>query len=68
MHQNTLGGLSLAGMAGHGIAMIEMRMLIRINFYLTAIIHLQANALLISDAADCPQLTIGDIQFPRTVR
>jgi hypothetical protein len=54
MHQNPLSSLALAGMAGDRVAVIEMRMLIRINPYLTAIIHLQADLPLLSNRPDCP--------------
>ena len=32
VNQNTVGGLSLAGVAGYGIAMIEMRIFTRVDF------------------------------------
>src|SRR5713226_2190489 len=32
VNQDTVGSLSLAGVAGHCIAMVEMRMLVRIEF------------------------------------
>jgi hypothetical protein len=32
VNQNTVGGLSLAGVAGYGIAMIEMRIFTRVEF------------------------------------
>src|ERR1700679_1502967 len=40
-------------------------MLIRVHFFLTAILHLQANAFLIPYAADSSQLTVGNTQLPR---
>src|SRR5271166_1484270 len=42
VNQDTVGSLSLAGVAGHGIPMIEMRMLVRIKLHRTTTVHLQA--------------------------
>jgi hypothetical protein len=42
VNEDTVGSLSLAGVAGHGIAMIEMRMLARVEFDHAATVHLQA--------------------------
>src|SRR5450631_1709645 len=41
VNQDTVGSLSLAGVAGHGIPMIEMRMLVRIEFNHTPTVDLQ---------------------------
>src|SRR5208337_3289180 len=42
VNQDTVGSLSLAGVAGHCIAMVEMRMLARIEFDRAATVHFQA--------------------------
>src|ERR1019366_10750634 len=42
VNQDTVGSLSLAGVAGHGIAVVEMRMLARIEFDRAATVPVQA--------------------------
>src|SRR5208282_2661699 len=58
VNQDTVGSLSLAGVAGHGIAMIEMRMLVRIEFNHTPTVDLQAQPPVSVDALDGPQLAV----------
>src|ERR1039457_6487420 len=41
--QHTVGGLSLAGMTRHGVAVVKVRILHRIEFYLAASVHLQTH-------------------------
>ena len=41
--QHAISSLALAGMAGHGVAMIEMRMLTRIELHFPAAVHLRDN-------------------------
>src|SRR5271165_896199 len=58
VNQDTVGSLSLAGVAGHRIPMIEMRMLVRIEFNHTPTVDLQAHPPVFLDALDCPQLAV----------
>src|SRR5208282_4475488 len=58
VNQDTVGSLSLAGVAGHGIPMIEMRMLVRIEFNHTPTVDLQAQPPVSVDALDGPQLAV----------
>jgi hypothetical protein len=49
--KHTIGSLPLAGVAGHGIAMIKMRMLLWIMAdATTAAIHLHLNTPIVGDA------------------
>ena len=63
VNQDAVGSLSLAGVAGHCIAMIEMRMLARIEFDRAATVHLQAHPPVFVDALDCSQLAVRNFQF-----
>src|SRR5208283_2899180 len=58
VNQDTVGSLSLAGVAGHGIAMIEMRMLVRIELNHTPTVDLQAQPPVSVDALDGSQLAV----------
>src|SRR5208282_458486 len=58
VNQDTVGSLSLAGVAGHGIPMIEMRMLVRVELDRTTTVHLQAQVPVFVDALDGPQLAV----------
>ena len=42
VNEDTVGSLSLAGVAGHGIAMVEMRPLARVEFDRAATVHFQS--------------------------
>ena len=44
VNQDTISSLSLAGVAGHGIAAVEMRMLGRVEFNCAATVHPQVQA------------------------
>src|ERR1019366_4080232 len=63
VNQDTVGSLPLAGVAGHGIAMIEMQMLAGVEFDRAATVHLQAQPPVPSDALDGPQLAVRNFQF-----
>lgn len=66
MDQHPLGGLPLAGVAGHGITVVEMRMLLRIEVdTASALIHLQLNAPIVRNALDGSQLTVRNLQIVR---
>src|SRR5271170_370845 len=56
VNQDTVGSLSLAGVAGHGIPMIKMRMLVGIEVDCAATVHPQAKPPVYVDALDSPQL------------
>src|SRR5450755_1865300 len=58
MNQDTVGSLSLAGVAGHGIAMVEMRMLGRVEFNVAATVHPQAQTPVFVDAFDGAHLAV----------
>src|SRR5713101_5883198 len=58
MNEDTVGSLSLAGMAGHGITVVEMRMLRRIEFNRAASVHPQTQAPDFVDAFDGAQLAV----------
>jgi len=57
MHQHSLGSLPLAGMAGHGIAMIEMRMpgWVQLTGVIVHPVHLSGRC--------TPELRIGQTTF-----
>src|SRR5208337_5608385 len=61
--QDTVGSLSLAGVAGHGIAVIEMGMLERIELDRAATVHLQAQPPVFVNAVDGPQLAVRNFEF-----
>src|SRR5580698_4483302 len=63
VNQDTVGSLSLAGVAGHGIPMIEMRMLVRIEFNHTPTVDLQAQPPVFLDPLDGPQLAVRNFQL-----
>jgi len=58
VNQDTVGSLSLAGVAGHGITMVEMRTLVRIKADRATAVHLQAQPPVSVDVLDCPQLAV----------
>jgi len=58
VNEDTVDSLSLAGVAGHGIAMIEMRMQTRIEFDVAPTVYLQAQPLVSVDASDGAQLAV----------
>jgi hypothetical protein len=64
-----VGGLSLAGMTRHGIAVIEVRMPQWIDLDYTvswaASIHLQTHPPILADALHGPELTVGQLQVGR---
>src|SRR5260370_30250729 len=60
VNEDTVGSLSLAGVAGHGITVVEMRMLVRIKLDRTTTVHLQAQPPVSVDALDGPQLSVGN--------
>ena len=62
MHQHTFCGLSLAGMAGDGIAMIEMRIPHRVDLNRTSTIHPQTHSA-ITDSFNRCQFAVSDLQF-----
>jgi hypothetical protein len=59
MNQDTVGSLSLTGVAGHGIAMVKMRMLAWVEFYRAATVHLQVQPPIFLDARTCTPQAIG---------
>jgi hypothetical protein len=63
VNQDAVGSLSLAGVARHYIATVEMRMLARIEFNRTAAVHFQAQPPVFVDALDSPQLAVRNFQF-----
>src|ERR1035437_1591963 len=63
VNQDAVGSLSLAGVAGHGIAMVEMRMFVRIEFDCAATVHFQAQPPVFVDALDGSQLAVRNFQF-----
>ena len=63
--QHPVGGLSLAGMTRDRVAMIEVRMLRRIEFDLAASVHLQTHPPILADAFDGSQLAVGQLQVGR---
>ena len=67
MNQHTVGGLSLAGITRHSIAVIEMRMLARIEFDRAASIHLktQPPVVVLADALHRAQLSVRQLQPAR---
>ena len=62
MDKHTMGGLALAGMAGHGIAVIQVRMLRRVDLNGTPVIHLQSHPTL-SDTLHRAQFTVRQFQL-----
>ena len=63
VNQDTVGSLSLAGVAGHGITVVEMRMLGRIEFNRAATVHPQAQPPVFVDALDGPQLAVRNFEL-----
>ena len=61
--QHTLRRLALAGIAGDGISMVEMRMMLRIEFDFALIVQPQPHRSIPPDALHSSQVTIGDLQF-----
>ena len=49
--------------SGHCIAMVQMRMLARVEVDRAATVHLQAQPPVVLDALDGPQLAIRNFQF-----
>src|ERR1035441_7978036 len=60
--KDAVSGLSLAGVAGHGIAVVKMRMLHRIKLHLTASVHLDGHAPL-GIALHCSKLPVSELQL-----
>jgi len=60
VNQDTVGSLALAGVAGHGITVVEMRMLGYIKHDCATAVHLQAQPPDFVDALDGPQLAVRD--------
>src|SRR5580704_15289344 len=58
VNQDTVGSLSLAGVAGHCISMVEMRMLGRVEFKGAATVHPEAQTPVFIDAFDGTQLAV----------
>jgi len=65
VNQHAVGGLSLAGMTGYGIAVIEMRMQTRIELQLAASVHLQTQPPVLADTLHRSQLTVRHLQLAR---
>jgi hypothetical protein len=66
MDEHPICALSLADVAGHGIAMVEMQMLLRIKAdTASALIHRQLNAPVIRDTVDGSKLTVRNLQVVR---
>jgi hypothetical protein len=59
VNQDTVGSLSLAGVAGHCITMVEMRMLAGIEFDRAATVHFQTQAPVFADVLDAVMRTMG---------
>jgi len=69
MYKHPVGGLLLAGVAGHGIAVVKMRMLLRIEAdAAAALIHLQLNPHIVRDALDSSQLRVRNLKVVRLRR
>ncbi len=64
MHQHPFGGLPLAGVAGHGIAVIEMRMPGRIELHGAAIVHAKRHSAF-GDALNRSRLAVRNFQVVR---
>ncbi len=58
VNEDTVGSLSLAGVASHGITVVEMRMLGRVEFNGAATVHPQAQTPVFVDAFDGAQLAV----------
>jgi len=63
VNQDTVGSLSLARVAGHGITMIEMQMLAQVEVDRAVTAHLRAQLPVFLDALDGPQLAVRNFQF-----
>jgi len=63
VNQDTVGSLALAGVAGHGITVVEMRMLGRVELNGAATVHPQAETPVPFDAFDGAQLAVRNPQF-----
>src|ERR1039458_1322888 len=65
VNQHTVGGLPLAGMTRHGVAVVKVRILLRIDLDFAASIHLQTHSPILADALDGPLLAVGQLQVAR---
>ncbi|MGA9511560.1 MAG: hypothetical protein WBV55_23255 [Candidatus Sulfotelmatobacter sp.] len=54
VNQETVGSLSLAGVASHGITVVEMSRLGRVEFNRATSVHFQVQPLVFADAFDAP--------------
>jgi len=63
VNQDTVGSLTLAGVAGHGIAVVEMRELARIEFDRAATVHFHSQPPIFLYALDGAQLAVRNFQF-----
>ncbi len=62
MNQHAVGCLSLTGVTGHGITMIEMRIAHRINFNRATIVHTQLHTTTV-DLLYRTQFAVGNLEF-----
>src|SRR5665213_2116625 len=62
VNQHPVGSLPLAGVAGHGVAVVKMRMLNRVKLHLTASVHLHGHAPL-GDALHGAKLTVRQLHL-----
>jgi hypothetical protein len=59
MDEHAVGGLALTAVVRHSIAIVEMRMLSRVELDLTTSVHLQFEVAVAVDLLHRSQLTIG---------
>ncbi len=64
VHQNAIGGGSLAAVAGDGIAVVEMRMLADIELYVPSVVQSNLKIPLRVDLFDGPELAVGNPLVP----
>ena len=63
VNEDTVGCLALAGMAGHGIAVIKMRWTVRTNFDRASAVHLEPQVSVVADVCDRPQFTVRHFEM-----
>src|SRR5208337_4415981 len=63
MNEYAVGCLPLARIAGNGIAVVEMRMALRIEIYNALVVQLQPYRSVRRDVFHCTQFTVRNFQF-----
>src|ERR1019366_8201577 len=63
VHEHTLGGLSLAGVARHGVAVVNVRMLLRVDGDITPAVQFKTHPSISAEFLHGSKFTIGNLQL-----